>query len=184
MMRPALLAFGLGAAILAAIPAGADPQQAPNATFRTGVDAVAVEASVRRGNRPVTGLKIGDFQLLDNGVPQQISDLNYERLPIDVTVLLEGQLARRDFADWSMGFQAIDAAAASGIAGFTPFLDAKFSVFEFASDPSRAFPFRDVCCQAYEERVNLGARGFYATPAIADGRIYIRTRSALYSFGK
>jgi hypothetical protein len=24
----------------------------------------------------------------------------------------------------------------------------------------------------------------YATPAIADGRIYIRTRSALYSFGK
>ena len=24
----------------------------------------------------------------------------------------------------------------------------------------------------------------YATPAIADGRIYIRTRSALYCFGK
>ena len=24
----------------------------------------------------------------------------------------------------------------------------------------------------------------FATPAIADGRIYIRTRSALYSFGK
>ena len=37
----------------------------------------------------MTGLKIGDFQLLDNGVPQQISDLNYERLPIDVTVLLD-----------------------------------------------------------------------------------------------
>jgi hypothetical protein len=24
----------------------------------------------------------------------------------------------------------------------------------------------------------------YATPAIADGRIYVRTRSALYCFGK
>jgi VWFA-related protein len=84
-----MLAFGLAATILAAIPAGAVPQQEPTATFRAGVDAVAVEASVRRGNRPVTGLKIGDFQLLDNGVPQQISDLNYERLPIDVTVLLD-----------------------------------------------------------------------------------------------
>jgi VWFA-related protein len=89
MRRQPMLAFGLAATILAAIPAGAVPQQEPTATFRAGVDAVAVEASVRRGNRPVTGLKIGDFQLLDNGVPQQISDLNYERLPIDVTVLLD-----------------------------------------------------------------------------------------------
>lgn len=56
----------------------------------------------------------------------------------DVTVLLEGQLAQRDFADWSMGFQAVDGEAATKIPGFTPFLDAKFSVFEFASDPSRA----------------------------------------------
>ena len=84
-----MLVFGLAATIFAALPAGAVAQQAPTATFRAGVDAVAVEASVRRGNRPVTGLKIGDFQLLDNGVPQQISDLNYERLPIDVTVLLD-----------------------------------------------------------------------------------------------
>jgi VWFA-related protein len=83
-----MLAVGLGATILATIPAGAIAQE-PTTTFRAGVDAVAVEASVRRGNRPVTGLKIGDFQLLDNGVPQQISDLNYERLPIDVTVLLD-----------------------------------------------------------------------------------------------
>ena len=37
----------------------------------------------------MTGLKISDFELLDNGVPQQISDLNYERLPIDVTVVLD-----------------------------------------------------------------------------------------------
>ena len=86
--RPILVA-GLVATMWAAIPAGAVPQQEPAATFRAGVDAVAVEASVRRDNRPVTGLKIGDFELLDNGVPQQISDLTYERLPIDVTVLLD-----------------------------------------------------------------------------------------------
>ena len=61
----------------------------PAATLRTGADIVSVEASVRREKRPVTGLKITDFELLDNGVPQEISDLSYERLPIDVTVVLD-----------------------------------------------------------------------------------------------
>lgn len=65
------------------------PQQEPPATFRAGADVVSVEASVRRDKRPVTGLKISDFELLDNGVPQEISDLTYERLPIDVTVVLD-----------------------------------------------------------------------------------------------
>jgi VWFA-related protein len=50
---------------------------------------VSVEAAVRRDKRPITGLKVTDFELLDNGVPQEISDLNYERLPIDVTVVLD-----------------------------------------------------------------------------------------------
>jgi len=84
-----ILVFGVAATILAGIRAGAVSQQEPRATFRTGADVVAVEASVRRDKRPVTGLKTSDFELLDNGVPQQISDLNYERLPIDVTVVLD-----------------------------------------------------------------------------------------------
>jgi len=83
------LALGLAATILASVPAGAASQQEPRATFRTGADVVAVEASVRRDKRPVTGLKITDFELVDNGVPQQISNLSYERLPIDVTVVLD-----------------------------------------------------------------------------------------------
>lgn len=89
MRRYSILVLGLCATILAVIPGGAAAQQEPRPTFRTGADAVAVEASVRRDKKPVTGLKPGDFQLLDNGVLQQISDLNYERLPIDVTVVLD-----------------------------------------------------------------------------------------------
>jgi VWFA-related protein len=90
MRCPRLLAGGLAAMALGACPAGAGAhQQAPAATFRTGTDVVTVEASVQRDKRPVTGLKPGDFELLDNGVPQQISDLSYERLPIDVTVVLD-----------------------------------------------------------------------------------------------
>jgi VWFA-related protein len=65
------------------------PPQEPAAVFRASADAVSVEASVRRDRRPVTGLKAADFELLDNGVPQEISDISYEKLPIDVTVLLD-----------------------------------------------------------------------------------------------
>jgi VWFA-related protein len=80
---------GLAVMVVAGMPTRAASQQEPKPTFRTGADVVAVAASVRRDKRPVTGLKTSDFQLLDNGVPQQISDLSYERLPIDVTVVLD-----------------------------------------------------------------------------------------------
>ena len=84
---------GLAVTISAAIPAGVvaqqPPPQQPRATFRAGADVVSVEASVWHDKRPLTGLKATDFELLDNGVPQQISDLTYERLPIDVTVVLD-----------------------------------------------------------------------------------------------
>lgn len=89
MRRPLLVVCGVAAAWFAAIPAAAVPQQEPAGTFRAGADVVAVDAAVRRDKRPVTGLTIADFELFDNGVPQQISDVSYERLPIDVTVVLD-----------------------------------------------------------------------------------------------
>ena len=93
MMRPAPVAVGvvLAATILSsglgAAQAPAAQEQAP--VFRAGADVVSVEASVRRDRRAVTGLKSTDFELLDNGVVQEISDVSYEKLPIDVTVLLD-----------------------------------------------------------------------------------------------
>ena len=90
------VAAALAIAIAFAAATSAAPQdgaaQAPAAqvpVFRAGADVVAVEASVRRDRRSVTGLKAEDFELLDNGVAQQIVDVNYEKLPIDVTVLLD-----------------------------------------------------------------------------------------------
>jgi VWFA-related protein len=61
----------------------------PGAVFRAAADAVTVDASVQRDGRPITGLRAADFELLDNGVPQEISDVAYEKLPIDVTMLLD-----------------------------------------------------------------------------------------------
>ena len=79
----------LSAALFFAQSTPPPAQQEPAATFRAGADVVSVEAAVRRDKRPITGLKISDFELLDNGVPQEITDLSYERLPIDVTVVLD-----------------------------------------------------------------------------------------------
>jgi len=62
-------------------------QQSP--VFRASADVVTVDAAVQRDRRPVTGLKPADFELLDNGVPQEISDVAYERLPIDVALVLD-----------------------------------------------------------------------------------------------
>ena len=63
--------------------------QAQAPTFRAAAEGVTVEVSVQAGNRPVTGLRLSDFTLHDNGVPQTIVDLTYATLPIDVTVVLD-----------------------------------------------------------------------------------------------
>ena len=59
-------------------------------TFRGGVNAVTVDASVRdKSRRPVTGLTARDFQVFDNGVLQTVDTVSFGRLPIDVTVALD-----------------------------------------------------------------------------------------------
>ena len=66
----------------------ARPEQQP--TFRSEVNAVVVDASVRdRTRRPVTNLRPADFQVIDNGVPQDVDNVSFARLPIDVTVALD-----------------------------------------------------------------------------------------------
>lgn len=88
LCRP-ILAIAVAAAISgppAAVSAGA--RQDP-ITFRGRADFVSVDVSVRRAGRPVTGLSAADFELLDAGVPQDIAEISYEKLPIDVTVALD-----------------------------------------------------------------------------------------------
>jgi VWFA-related protein len=79
----------LGAALAVAASVLPARAQDPPSMFRAGADAVTVEASVRRDRRPVLGLKASDFEVRDNGVLQEIIDISYEKLPIDVTVLLD-----------------------------------------------------------------------------------------------
>jgi VWFA-related protein len=74
---------------LAAALGGQDPAPQPP-TFRATTDAVSVEVSVHNRNRGVlTGLGATDFVILDNGVRQQVVDVSYGKVPIDVTIALD-----------------------------------------------------------------------------------------------
>jgi VWFA-related protein len=68
---------------------GPSPTAAQQPTFRASADAVRVDVSVRRNGRPQSGLTAGDFEITDNGVVQQITDLSFETAAIDVTVALD-----------------------------------------------------------------------------------------------
>jgi VWFA-related protein len=70
---------------LSAISLAAQSQTPP--TFRTRADAVTVNVSVQRGNRPVEGLNASDFTLLDNGVPQTVVTTSMGEIPLDATLV-------------------------------------------------------------------------------------------------
>jgi VWFA-related protein len=87
-MRTAIVAGLLVAGALAP-RASHLPPRASQQVFRSGVDGVTVVVSVRSGNKPVAGLTAADFDLSDNGVPQQITSLAAAQVPLDLTLLLD-----------------------------------------------------------------------------------------------
>lgn len=98
IMRRAMGAVALAALVIAGPPVSGQtpappstpaPSQDAPPVFRAGADVVSVDASAQRDGRPVTGLKAADFELLDNGVAQEIAEISYERLPVDVTMVLD-----------------------------------------------------------------------------------------------
>ena len=75
------------------------PARGQQTVFRSGIDVVAVDVSVQRGRSPVAGLTAQDFQLLDNGVRQEIDAVWIGNVPIDVTLVLD--LGGSTSAVWS-----------------------------------------------------------------------------------
>ena len=71
--------------VLLALCVTLDAQQ----VFRSSVDGVIIPVSVRTGNKAISGLKAADFELRDNGVLQEIREAESEKVPIDLTLLLD-----------------------------------------------------------------------------------------------
>jgi VWFA-related protein len=65
------------------------PIAAGQVTFSAKTEAVRVDALVTENGRPLLGLKPTDFELLDNGVPQQIELVSFEQIPLNVVLTLD-----------------------------------------------------------------------------------------------
>jgi len=89
-MRPRLWPASLGVlVVLAAVAAASASARSQVATFSTRVDAVRVDVLVTDRGRPVAGLGPDDFELLDNGVPQTVRQVDVGELPINVVLALD-----------------------------------------------------------------------------------------------
>ena len=84
----ALLAVVATATVLAQTPA-LPAQTAQTPVFKAGIDAVLVDVEVLSGSRAVLGLTSADFEVTDNGVPQNVEASLTRNVPIDITLLID-----------------------------------------------------------------------------------------------
>ncbi|HET9799361.1 MAG TPA: VWA domain-containing protein [Gemmatimonadaceae bacterium] len=76
------------AAAIAAAPAPiAQTQQTP--VFRSGRVAVRLDVLVTDHDKPLTGLGAGDFEVLDDGVPQTVDLMSFDSLPVNAIAALD-----------------------------------------------------------------------------------------------
>jgi VWFA-related protein len=86
------------------------PVDQPQQTFRSSVDLVTIQASVRDNHgRPMTGLTAGDFEIRDNGQIRPVLSLRADlRSPISLAVLVDMSGSMRVTTKRAMARQAFD----------------------------------------------------------------------------
>jgi VWFA-related protein len=101
------------AVVLLLIPAVTARTQ--NASFSSKTEAVRVDVLVTDKGQPLLGLVPSDFEVRDNGVPQQVDLVNFEEIPLNVTLAL-------DMSDSVAGerLERLRAAAGALLAGLKP----------------------------------------------------------------
>src|SRR3954463_958936 len=75
--------------IAAALLAATAIVRAQDVTFSSRVEAVRVDVLVTENGLPVRGLAPADFELRDNGVPQQIDLISFDQVPLNVVLALD-----------------------------------------------------------------------------------------------
>lgn len=80
----------LAGALAAALGAGAVHASSNALVFRADVDLVNVSVTITEdGKRFVTGLNEGDFQVFEDGRPQDLTLFTHDRLPLSLVILLD-----------------------------------------------------------------------------------------------
>jgi Ca-activated chloride channel homolog len=76
-----------GALLVSTFTVSTSSQQTP--PFSTTIEAVRVDALVTDRGQPVRGLTAADFEIVDNGVPQQVDLVSFEQIPLNVVLALD-----------------------------------------------------------------------------------------------
>jgi VWFA-related protein len=84
MRRGQTLAAAVGLMLCAA---GGRAQQTP--AFSSRIEAVRVDVLVTDNGQPVRGLGRGDFEIVDNGVPQVVELVSFDEVPLNVILALD-----------------------------------------------------------------------------------------------
>jgi VWFA-related protein len=62
---------------------------AQSPTFSSRIDVVRVDVLVTDGGKTLAGLQRGDFEIRDNGVPQDVDFVSSEQIPLNVVLALD-----------------------------------------------------------------------------------------------
>lgn len=105
-----LAASALAAGLCAVCLHAQSPADQPRPTFRSAVDLVSIQASVRdKRGRPLPGLTASDFEVRDNGQPRSILSLRSDRWsPVSVALLVDMSGSMRVGSKVEMARQAYD----------------------------------------------------------------------------
>ena len=69
--------------------AGSVSLAAQSQNFSSRVDAVRVDVLVTDKGRPIRDLQAADFEVLDNGVPQQVDLVSFEQIPLNLVFVFD-----------------------------------------------------------------------------------------------
>jgi Ca-activated chloride channel homolog len=161
--------FVLTAALVAQQQGAGRLSQVENSagTFRTAVDLVTLNVAVTDGlNRPVPGLGRSDFQVLEDGVAQDLSFFSATDVPLDVVLLVDSS------SSVSPKLPFIEQAAAGFIATLRP-ID-RASVMSFTTQVRVVQPFTS-------DRLAL-RQAVHGLPARGDTALYTALYVALDNF--
>jgi VWFA-related protein len=89
MIRYAALWLALLVLAAAAGPAAQKP------TFSTRAEAIRVDVLVTENGHPVRGLQSADFEVTDNGVPQQVELVTFEQIPLNIVLAFDASSSVR-----------------------------------------------------------------------------------------
>jgi Ca-activated chloride channel homolog len=102
------------AVVLAMMAAtGTSAQEVP--TFTTGVESVYVDVWVGQGGTPLSGLSAADFELEDDGVPQEVELVDTSRVPLHAVLVFDASASVA-----GRPLEALKGAARAFLAGLAP----------------------------------------------------------------